>query len=798
MYMILRDAPEIMNMMSVHTAWGQALETHIFWEEARRYLDPIGLLNHLAVIRPPQQLTTSSSAPAVHRILSPYRHYHRILSVSCHVCRVNSPNSNCGIGTAKRQSFNPILRTVVTCKDHRHGTFCGLCLQAPLYPNPDADLHVGVHENEDEETWPSVETTCRSCREDALLKRVWTHPELREAVGGRTFDAEDWETRYVIDAFLDTADGTIEEVVRTARDKHWLRRHTRLAELLRLAILSWQLSYRNGDDRRIEPEDEEDDLDTDWDDPELLSMTEEREGVRDLAMSDWARSRIMDGHWLNPADSFYRYTNNGRPTHVQAVHPFPFTGESMVEQLDQHPAESLVVVPPPPTLELCETAYRAHVKQMRSILAPALSNVMRKLVIECAEDGADAVVRAARMEIEDVVAELREAGVWYKGMDWLEHRRSTRDEADRQERRDRRVIDEDADSDSSSNKSNTTSPVLSTTTVATTPSPPPSSRGTTKESDDEIESTRVPIPVSPVLNPPTLLAHIPFVPVTTTHLPHHSMEILKTLWREACAPLYHCRCTICERARRIATGNAPTETTPIENYHNQRQSAAPEPEPQNQDEIREQQDGDSELELEYFDEVSDQILPTDDSDAVSDDLVSSDEDPISSLPDTQGVGIVNPKSPYTPIPLARRKRSCDELEEDGEEERKAKASAWHAQQTILQAQAQETPPKRARLDFEGVGSPQREYQQQQHKIIQLTPGPSPSRQRKRGSEELESVMPEKRQAGNGNGMKKARVESEGEGEGALDDGDEVFGSKMVVKTGSEKEQLRADEYADDR
>lgn len=59
-------------------------------------------------------------------------------------------------------------------------------------------------------------------------------------------------------------------------------------------------------------------------------------------------------------------------------------------------------------------------------------------------------------------------------------------------------------------------------------------------------------------------------------------------------------------------------------------------------------------------------------------------------------------------------------------------------------------------------------------------------------------MPEKRQAGNGNGMKKARVESEGEGEGALDDGDEVFGSKMVVKTGSEKEQLRADEYADDR
>ena len=39
----------------------------------------------------------------------------------------------------------------------------------------------------------------------------------------------------------------------------------------------------------------------DEDDPELMQLTEES-GVRDLALGDWARARILNGHWFSPAD----------------------------------------------------------------------------------------------------------------------------------------------------------------------------------------------------------------------------------------------------------------------------------------------------------------------------------------------------------------------------------------------------------------------------------------------------------------------------------------------------------------
>ncbi|KAJ7447483.1 hypothetical protein FB451DRAFT_1290439, partial [Mycena latifolia] len=74
-----------------------------------------------------------------------------------------------------------------------------------------------------------------------------------------------------------------------------------------------------------------------------------------------------------------------------------------------------------------------------------------------------------------------------------------------------------------------------------------------------------------VLDPPRLLRPIPYVPETIAHLPPYSLEALRAVRREACAPLYHCRCSICERAMAVAQvaqgGNpatasaAPTTTT---------------------------------------------------------------------------------------------------------------------------------------------------------------------------------------------------------------------------------------------
>ncbi|KAF9254148.1 hypothetical protein L218DRAFT_1053011, partial [Marasmius fiardii PR-910] len=51
------------------------------------------------------------------------------------------------------------------------------------------------------------------------------------------------------------------------------------------------------------------------------------------------------------------------------------------------------------------------------------------------------------------------------------------------------------------------------------------------------------------LDPPLLIHPIPYVPITSSHLPSYSLDTLKQIWREACSPLYHCQCKICERAQ---------------------------------------------------------------------------------------------------------------------------------------------------------------------------------------------------------------------------------------------------------
>jgi len=57
----------------------------------------------------------------------------------------------------------------------------------------------------------------------------------------------------------------------------------------------------------------------DEDDPELMQLTEEG-CVRDLASGYWARPRISDAYWFNPADIWYQCSVPG-----PAIHPFPWT-----------------------------------------------------------------------------------------------------------------------------------------------------------------------------------------------------------------------------------------------------------------------------------------------------------------------------------------------------------------------------------------------------------------------------------------------------------------------------------------
>ncbi|KAJ7025090.1 hypothetical protein C8F04DRAFT_142495, partial [Mycena alexandri] len=85
------------------------------------------------------------------------------------------------------------------------------------------------------------------------------------------------------------------------------------------------------------------------------------------------------------------------------------------------------------TYQLAEAAHHAHMRQMRTHL-PAFRNVVRRIIIECALDAAEAAaalqrggeraslgvrrpldpaMRAARMSLAEVVKHVREEGIWF-------------------------------------------------------------------------------------------------------------------------------------------------------------------------------------------------------------------------------------------------------------------------------------------------------------------------------------------------------------------------------------------------
>jgi hypothetical protein len=384
-------------------------------------------------------------------------------------------------------------------------------------------------ENEDEETWPGVEATCRSCRSEFLWRRVSSNARDREAVGGHKWNSADWETRQSVDAFIEMGEGTISDVIALAKEKHWLRINTKLPDMLSQALAASRYATREeglrGYDSGSEEEDEEEE------DPELMSLTEDAGGVRELAIGDWARSRILDGYWCSPADQWYKNSVNGLPIAVRAEHPCPWNSDAIFcmdgEEDGEdavHPRPSTVSAEIPPSYQLCEQAYIAYQRQLRNVLLPAMKNVVRKIVIECTADGEDPVRKASKMDAEWVAGSLRDEGMWYDGIDWLERRRNGRRERDARERAVNKELKDEADDSSSSSKSDsshTTSPVLSTTTLQTTPSPPPSDG---KKDEDLISPRSLPIPISPVLESPVLLHPIPYIPTKVMQMPKYSMD----------------------------------------------------------------------------------------------------------------------------------------------------------------------------------------------------------------------------------------------------------------------------------
>ncbi|KAF8214150.1 hypothetical protein K438DRAFT_1802973 [Mycena galopus ATCC 62051] len=491
------------------------------------------------------------------------------------------------------------------------------------------------------------------------------------------FWPDDAVVKGAVNAFVELGESTVNQVLVVAGERGWLRAQTRWAELMKQAMAAkrWGDAATNGgtvvqpgpdytqrvlvprDTRRrsLERGDERDgryannaanvaayaragytttnsadeyeaydneydEEDSELDDEEFeddedevaaaLEMT-----VKEMALTDWARARVLDGAWLAPADVYYNLKVPGLEfpeSAIRAVHPVSWsisppaspphtdtTSTSSSSALPTPTSDSAAPVltpvshpgptaPPPPTYALAEAAHHAHIRQMRAVLLPALQNVVRRLVVECALDAAeleaasdgipapdahahpkllDPAMRAAKMTLGEVVAQLREEeGVWFDGMDWSAKRLNAREQEATQVAREReRDLRQQGSDDSAAGTPRTsdTSPVLSTSTLGTTPSPPPLGEQQRKEAERERgrereREVKPTIPVSPVLNPPRLLRPIPYIPETIVHLPQYSVEALRMVWREACEPLYHCRCSVCERAMAAQQGKNTT------------------------------------------------------------------------------------------------------------------------------------------------------------------------------------------------------------------------------------------------
>ncbi|KAG5644311.1 hypothetical protein DXG03_008729 [Asterophora parasitica] len=730
LYTVLRDAHGLEHQfMSICPQWHLAVQQHLFWQQAISLIDPFDTLAHHVILHPKPHAHSASSAPAPPTRLSPHRHFRNITSCSCLVCRLNHPASSHGLASAKRYLSTPHLHTIAVCKDHdrRPASFCGSCLRAvpsfhfnptnpaappqalPAAAQSQIEGMLGIMDNDDPEAFgASVEATCRSCRIEYLWKRAGERdvPFGREAIGGTKLEPEDWEARSVVESYIDLAEGNVRDVLLLAREKLWLRKNTRLGDMLLQALAASKFNAAGGSPA-LEYEDSEEEED------DIEIMQAEEAGARELALGDWARGRILDGHWVSPADMWYGHDKrDGAKGWVRAVHPCPWTRDASSfgsspppeEDVDSHPTRATLKGEIPPSFALCEQAFIAHSRQMKVVLGAAMRNLVRKIVVECQTRGKveDPAIRAARMSIEEVLRALREEeGLWFDGFDWVERGRNARAESERI--RGRQCDSSDGSTSTGSTGSSGTSPVLSTTTLQTTPSPPPTvPPDELKEASDD----PVMISVAPVLNPPKLLRPIPYIPVTAAHFPSFTMDAVKGAWRDACAPLYHCRCSICLRAHALANAAKGPAPQPQPQTHDTPPNVVPTQDPQETAEA--DADGEDEIEVleeEDIYETGDEN-ETGDEDVLEEDYGYAELESASASEEEDQDRHSRTLRAHTPAPprltsilippssARARKRSCDEI--DGRVEGDCEEDEDEGTRALLSRSG--TPPKRARTE----------------------------------------------------------------------------------------------------
>ncbi|KAG8996860.1 hypothetical protein FRB90_012620, partial [Tulasnella sp. 427] len=324
---------EIDAMRLVCANWQRAMETYQFYNYACSLLDP---LCHDAQYYPsvPRAPQVGSAPVASRRPRIPtqrtYTNFARTLSHCCLPCRFSTPMDSRGVNLATTTMWSRYFYDVGVCDRHRPEGVCGVCLKdfwldswkfnQAGQPYQDA-RHRSIVVLEDDEHLRGITATCRTCR-SSIVRGL-----IRNKVPRNASEF----TEPILDTFIECGEGYIKDILSEIDEKVWLLTYTNYRELHDSAIAVERMRLKQElmaereaeglfegrasaarldellnsgaspeeinnaiqmQTRAAEEEADDDLLDDDY--GEVLTAAEEA-NVSDMAMSGWARHRVMEG-----------------------------------------------------------------------------------------------------------------------------------------------------------------------------------------------------------------------------------------------------------------------------------------------------------------------------------------------------------------------------------------------------------------------------------------------------------------------------------------------------------------------
>ncbi|CAE6388596.1 unnamed protein product [Rhizoctonia solani] len=233
------------------------------------------------------------------------------------------------------------------------------------------------------------------------------------------------EVAGVVNQYTEYGDWTVREAIEEMEERVWLRWWTKASEMEGLVRATAR--QQRMEERAAEPLDTDDESDEEDD---LLSLSDEF-GLRDMIFQDWARNRILEGIWLSPNIDINQYYNAassnpefrylhprlaprhpfGRVQRTPPTLPRGFNSTTLIAVRDPQdhtrriytraPANFYLSNPPPPA-RLAQPLSRAWETAMRSIIGPAISNIVARIVKECtvAEEVIQAGIERGRVDLD--------------------------------------------------------------------------------------------------------------------------------------------------------------------------------------------------------------------------------------------------------------------------------------------------------------------------------------------------------------------------------------------------------------